>query len=508
MKCWMKKRESGDMKTVNILFTMAVTAIIMLVGCQKEQFKNAKDPQNYYASVETFGTATKTALADRTSVVWSSEDRIAVYGNNDNTYDPKIKIYQILDSSVGSAIGEFTYIDDFLIDGASYYTSHKKTLAFYPFNEELSFIAYSYGAFEISGVSFPSVQKYSVNSFANESFPMVAVTSDKNLSFKNVGSVFKLSLKGSYSVSSITLTSNNDKPLSGSAVVTVNSNGIPSVHMSEDASASVTLVCEPAVQLSEETATDFYISIPPTDFYRGFMITVTDDKGREKVKKTDKINKVSRSEILNMPVLHFNYNDFPSQNDRWVNLGLSVLWASYNLGADSPEEYGGFYAWGETEVKSEYSSSTYQHKEVYYPNPEDNPNQWGSRPAYIGSEISGTEYDAAFVNWGNGARLPTQDEIAELIDNCHHTSVIYNGIKGTRVIGPNGNTIFLPKAGSMYFDEHRNEGDLGAYMTGTYFGKLDGGGVYNYDLMLNDDGWFSRLGPIVYGCSVRPVKDK
>lgn len=500
------------MKSINILFSMAFTAVFILVGCQKEQFKDVKEHQNYYASLESFGTATKTALADRRSVVWSSEDRIAVYGSNDNSYESKIKVYEILDSYVGSTDGEFTYVEDFQYDDTQYWTYYKRTLAFYPFSEGLSFKAFLYGAFEISGVSFPSVQKHSAGSFSDEAFPMVAVTSGNDFSFKNVGSLFKLSLKGSYSVSSITLTGNEGEPLSGNAVVRVESSGIPyvEVRMSDDASTSVTLVCEPAVQLCEETATDFYISIPPTDFYRGLMVTITDDEGREKIKKTDKINinSVSRSEILNMPELSFNYDDSPSDDDRWVDLGLSVLWASYNLGADSPEEYGGFYAWGETETKSDYSRETYQHKEVYYPYP-DNPEAWGTRPAYIGSEISGTEYDAAHVNWGDGARLPTQDEVIELC-NCHYTSVTYNGITGTRVIGPNGNTIFLPLAGSMFYEEYLDEGYLGSYQTGTYYGRTDEREAgYNYTLFTYPGGG-SRcsITAVTNGGSIRPVKDK
>lgn len=146
--------------------------------------------------------------------------------------------------------------------------SEKGTIAVYPFNEDLTVTSGDNGNYIIEGISFPSEQKYIAGSFSDEAFPMTAICEqgNKSLSFKNIGGVLKLSLTGSYSVSQITLTGNSDEPLSGSATVTIGPDGIPSVTMSAEASTSVSLICDPAVQFDPDTATDFYISIPPTDF--------------------------------------------------------------------------------------------------------------------------------------------------------------------------------------------------------------------------------------------------
>lgn len=124
-----------------------------------------------------------------------------------------------------------------------------------------------------------------------------------------------------------------------------------------------------------------------------------------------------------------------------VDLGLSVKWACCNVGAESPEGYGGYYAWGETEEKSDYDKDTYK----YYKDT----NGDGRKDTFqdIGGNISGTSYDVAHVKWGGGWRMPTVSEIRELGNKCSWESTTVNGIKGKKVTGPNGNSIFLPAAG-------------------------------------------------------------
>lgn len=123
-----------------------------------------------------------------------------------------------------------------------------------------------------------------------------------------------------------------------------------------------------------------------------------------------------------------------------VDLGLSVLWANRNLGADHPEESGGYYAFGETTEKETYTHENYIHSD-----PDDH---YGFFMYDIGREISGTDMDAAHLLWGNGWRIPTLDECTELAEKCTCRQLTYNGIKGILVIGTNGNTLFLPYAGT------------------------------------------------------------
>ncbi len=119
-----------------------------------------------------------------------------------------------------------------------------------------------------------------------------------------------------------------------------------------------------------------------------------------------------------------------------VDLGLSVYWASCNLGAEKPEEYGDYYAWGETKPKSSYTKDNYS----YY-------NASTTQYIDIGNDISGTQYDAATANLGSDWRIPTNEEMGELIKKCTWEWTQISEINGYKVTGPNGNSIFLPANG-------------------------------------------------------------
>lgn len=136
-----------------------------------------------------------------------------------------------------------------------------------------------------------------------------------------------------------------------------------------------------------------------------------------------------------------------------VDLGLTsgTLWANMNLGANTAEEEGLFYAWGETQTKTVYDDSTYKYATTQ--NLGNNHN------------ISGTKYDVAHVVMGNAWRMPTYDEMKELYDNCLWEKVTQNSANGYRVTGPNGNSIFLPSAGVMMGGSHDYSNNGGSYFT-------------------------------------------
>ena len=135
-----------------------------------------------------------------------------------------------------------------------------------------------------------------------------------------------------------------------------------------------------------------------------------------------------------------------------VDLGLSVKWACCNVGASVPEGYGGYYAWGETEERGDYTWDNYKYANMN-----------------IGSNISGTSYDVAHVKWGGSWRMPTLDEIKELCNKCSWQWTEVNGIKGQKVTGPNGNSIFLPAAGYRDGTEVYRRGSYGNYWSGTLY---------------------------------------
>ena len=202
-------------------------------------------------------------------------------------------------------------------------------------------------------------------------------------------------------------------------------------------------------------------------------------------------------------LLHGAWNT-PTDTHKWVNLGLpsGTLWATCNVGAGSPEEYGYYFAWGEVEPKKNYSWSTYK---------------WCN-----GTNITLTKYctksscgtvdnkteldpedDAAYVNWGSSWRMPTLDQIQELCEECSWTWTTLNGVNGWKATGPSGATLFLPAAG-LHVNDSFNSGDFAHYWTRTlyendpesaFFLSFDSGSVQ-----------WNTLYKRFYGRSVRPVR--
>ena len=176
-----------------------------------------------------------------------------------------------------------------------------------------------------------------------------------------------------------------------------------------------------------------------------------------------------------------------------VDLGLRVKWAGWNVGASRPEEYGGYYAWGELHEKSNYDWDTYQ----YY-------DQKNGGFIFIGNNISGTQYDVARVKWGGSWRMPTLAECKELINKCTWTWTTYNGVEGQKVTGPNGNSIFLPAAGYRDGTGVNYRGSGGTCWSGTLDEGLSSCACYLYfgygRVYWNGD---NRI----VGRSVRPVSE-
>ncbi len=133
----------------------------------------------------------------------------------------------------------------------------------------------------------------------------------------------------------------------------------------------------------------------------------------------------------------------------YVDLGLSVKWATCNVGANAPEDYGDYYAWGETSTKSSYTRDNCETYENDI------------------SEIKGTSRDVARVKWGGTWSMPTNAECRELKDNCLWIPAAKGGIGGYKVIGPNGNSIFLPAAGRRSSNTGEDVGEKGCYWSST-----------------------------------------
>ncbi len=196
----------------------------------------------------------------------------------------------------------------------------------------------------------------------------------------------------------------------------------------------------------------------------------------------------------------------------FVDLGLSVLWATRNVGSTSASDRGNYYAWGEYRPKPEpkYSHSNYRFclgvnneftKYVPY-----GMYEYSSYYNPDGKVELEPEDDAAQKNWGYPCRLPTRSEFNELVNNCSHRWVTKYGVSGMEFTGRNGNSIFMPAAGFFKSSEMRDVGVKGFYMSST-LNQDQPNSFYRLCFYDNDAGANYHNGR-VYGHSVRAVVDR
>lgn len=175
---------------------------------------------------------------------------------------------------------------------------------------------------------------------------------------------------------------------------------------------------------------------------------------------------------------------FSHNGHDYVDLGLSVKWATCNIGASTPEDYGYYFAWGEKSPKTEYNDHNYSYRGPH-------------------KHLSLSE-DAANANWGGDWRIPTREEFEELRSNCKWTWIVKNNIECYKATSnKNGQSILLPLAGVRYETFWMGErGTIGAYWSQTSSSDR-----FVYELHFNgsiDSVWISET-PRVYGLSVRPI---
>ncbi len=210
----------------------------------------------------------------------------------------------------------------------------------------------------------------------------------------------------------------------------------------------------------------------------------------------------------------------PYNGHAYVDLGLpsGLKWATCNVGATKPEEYGNYYAWGEVEPKEVYSLSTYKFMDssvndwngVNKYTVADSQNEYADVVWYDNSgnfigdnkTVLDQEDDAASVNMGGEWRMPTAEEQQELIDECTWTWTTLNGINGCNVEGPNGNSIFLPATGFRYESELNIAGTDGCYWSSSLDVSLS---FYAYGLGFQSDNLDSFSDARCYGAPVRGV---
>ena len=301
----------------------------------------------------------------------------------------------------------------------------------------------------------------SPGSFGNGMNPSVANSPGLSLSFYNVGSWFRFSVSQS-GITSATFSGNNDEILAGKVTVKMDSNGKPFITNIENGQTSITVTPEGGG--SFVPGKFYYITlIPQTIAGTGYTLTL--------IKNGNSANCVVADPAKTYA---FNRSEYRSKrnadqglifNHDYVEMAPGFFWATTNIGASSPENYGDYFAWGETKPKTDYQWST------YFDNPSGDGRTFNKYASDKKTSLD-LEDDAAKANWGGSWRMPTEAEWTALMDTDNFTwtwTDDYNGtgVKGeivtSKVSGYVGNSIFLPAAGRRMATGGSNVGTNGYY---------------------------------------------
>lgn len=202
-------------------------------------------------------------------------------------------------------------------------------------------------------------------------------------------------------------------------------------------------------------------------------------------------------------------NDDNNGNEKWVDLGLpsGLLWATSNLGADTPEEYGNYYAWGETATKDVYNRSTYRYCTVNDRDSLQTLTKYNTSEAYGAIDnltLLQAMDDAATQALSNSARIPTKEEWEELLNNTTTEWTTQNGVNGYKFTASNGKSLFLPAAGSFNDSELIVAGEYGFYWSASLYTD-EPSDAWSYSFQSEGH----RIGSFGYrtdGQSLRPVR--
>jgi uncharacterized protein (TIGR02145 family) len=420
--------------------------------------------------------------------------------------------YKLISSFVGKTYADFepaTPAGGNLSAG----TEWNHNVVYYPYSADVE--AIKSGDNYTLSVVLPSEQTYAAESFGNGFFPMVAVSENNNITFKNVLGGIKLQLRGTQKVKSMKLEGKNNEKLSGTATVTAYTDETkPAITMASGASTSLTLNCGSGVQLNESKATEFIIALPPVLFSKGFTMTVIDDAGNEQTIQTDKENSVLRSSLLVMPEVALDkvpqtgdyIDEYGVNHGPGVKIGETV-WAPVNCGYHETDfKYGKLYQWGRKygqgysgefwdwsfDSSFDYTYSTYsdstipenipasvslsevqsQHNENKFYYRVNSPWDWCSPPNGTlwnsGTEMNPmkTEYDPCPLGW----RIPTYAEIEKLCMNyssftCDDKDRPGRWFTGSTPYTATVSQLFLPAAGLLHYRDgwSCNRGIYGYY---------------------------------------------
>ena len=475
-----------DMKA-NCVLMVGLCALV-LSGCARENKAEASlEGKDLTFTACWEGGDTRTLLlADGTSVWWTTDESVNIfYGNR---YEGKFTSTNTASGALAQFCGTLTAMTgtvETMADDANAYW------AVYPYNDSNT----CDGSHVV--LTVPEEQETVPGTFADHFFPSVAKSSGLNLAFYHVCGGIRFSVV-SEGIKSVTVKGNGGESLAGKVTVAFDANGHPVVTSVLEGKKEVT-VHAPG-NGTFEVGKYYFITLLPQTLQQGFTMSYTNASLTRSASKTSAVT-VNRSRFGVVDGMDEGLFD----THEAVDLGLSVLWASFNIGSDSPEEAGYYFSWGETSSKPDYSWEYYK---------------WCSGTSttltkYCVSSNSGTvddkkrleqEDDAAHVHWGGTWRIPTRQEIKELCENCSWSYQENNrGYTVTSKI--NGNQIFLPFSDS-FAEWSPVPGRCGLYWT-SEIGDSSISSTSAFALYIESTSYrYDDTQPRYRGLTIRAVKEK
>ena len=291
------------------LLILAGCAMMLALSCAKE--KDAPELRQkgglFYAAIEDVDS--KVFADDQLRVLWHQNDLVSIF--NKYTYNKQYKF----NGNTGDNAGSFSEVPS-----SDFVTGNTLPLvyAIYPYNEGTSISNDG-----VISLNFPAAQSYSKNSFGIGANPMVSVSEDNNLLFKNVGGYLMLKFYGEACIKTIQLQAT--QKIAGAATVTMDLGGTPVIAMADNASTKITLDCGEGILVgaTEENYTEFWFALPPVSFLRGFTVKITDVYGQTFTKKTTNALTISRNHLEKMAPIELNM-PHQSSSDNIVFADASV----------------------------------------------------------------------------------------------------------------------------------------------------------------------------------------
>lgn len=396
----------------------------------------------FNADFEADGT--RASIADgigdgNKQVQWTAADKISVFTNVSNYKNAEFTLTSGANTTSGTFSGTTADVSNYA--------------GLYPYQGYVTQDASNYSVLKM--VTVPSLQSATDNTFDPKAAPMIGVTSkeDHCFSFKNICAFIKITPKVDCQL--ITLEATGSQYLSGSVDVNYNA-GIPTISYPTGSPLSNKVTLSGNIKAGNT----YYISVLPQTLPAG-SLKITYQSADKYLRATlNKEIELARSTYYDLSASA--PSSFTSGADKYVDLGVSVLWATHNLGASRPSEAGIPYAWGEiagqgesddankrniiknhTPVKISFAQDNYKYGDgtsysaenyhmtkysSYFPTVDEN-GQPDTKPGDNLTSLVSSD-DAASVAWKDGCRMPTQAEYQELIDNCHWVHYVDGSVEG------------------------------------------------------------------------------